>query len=172
MAKGQKNITYKQGVTSVEIANYTKAITIPIGLFLLSLLIISDFGAFGTNIVAPAASMMWLGGAIVAWKVPSQRMSTLKETYIGVGGYLLGLFLFKVMIGITANTSSEQLMASFSQAMPISTGSTISGFLQSMLWILACITPITFLGMMGKKFITFRRTLSKDKVLQRMRDIR
>lgn len=63
-------------------------------------------------------------------------------------------------------------MASFDQVMPVSTSSTISGFLQSMLWILAFITPVTYLGMMGKKFVQFRRSLSKDKVLQQIRGIR
>jgi hypothetical protein len=172
MAKNVERITYKQNISSTELANYTKSIAIPIGLFVLSLLIISNFGAFGRNIVAPCASIMWLAGALVAWKIPSQRSGTLKETYVGVAGYLCGLFLLKMLIGITATTSSEQLMASFNQAMPVSTGSTISGFLQSMLWILAVLTPVTFLGMMGKKFVTFRRSLSKDKVLQRVRGMR
>lgn len=166
------NITYKQGMNSTELSNYIKAIAAPIGVFFLALIITSNFGAFGTNIVAPASSVMWLAGAIVAWKAPSQRKSTLRETYIAVAGYIGGLFMLKVLIGIAAQTSSEQLMASFDQVMPVSTSSTISGFLQSMLWILAFITPITYLGMMGKKFVQFRRSLSKDKVLQQIRGIR
>ena len=165
-------ITYKQGVTKAELANYTSAIAIPIGLMMLAMVIVSNFGAFGRNIIAPASSVMWLTGALVAWKIPSQRKGTLKETYIAVAGYVCGLFLLKMLIGLAANTSSEQLMASFNQAMPVSTGNTISGFLQSMLWILSFMTPITYLGMMGKKFVTFRRTLTQDKVLQQVRGIR
>lgn len=166
------NITYKQGMSSQELTNYIRAIVIPIAVFALACFTISNFGAFGKNIVAPASSVMWLAGAIVAWKIPSQRRSTLKETYIGVAGYLCGLFLLKALIGISATTSSEQLMASYSQTMPVTTSSTISGFLQSMLWILAFLTPITYMGMMAKKFVTFRRTLSKDKVLQQVRGLR
>ena len=166
------SVTYKQGMTSKELTNYAKAIAIPIGVFLLALIIISSFDAFGSKIMAPACSVMWLFGAIVAWKIPSQRSGTLKETYIAISGYLLGLLLLKMLIGISATTSSEQLMASYNQAMPMTTGNTISGFLQSMLWILSFMTPVTFLGMMGKKFVTFRRSLSKDKVLQQIRNIR
>lgn len=33
-------------------------------------------------------------------------------------------------------------------------------------------TPITFLGMQGKKFVTFRKSLSKNKVLEQIRGIR
>ena len=165
-------VTYKQGISKTELTNYATAIATPIGVFLLALVVISNFGAFGKNIIAPASSVMWLASAIVALKIPSQRKSTLKEGYIAVAGYLAGLFLLKFLIGIAASTSSEQLMASYNQVMPTSTGSTISGFLQSMLWILSFMTPITFLGMMGKKFVQFRRTLSKDKVLQQIRGIR
>ena len=111
-------------------------------------------------------------GVAAAWKIPSQRKDTLRETYIGVAGYVLGLTLLRFLIGIAATTSSEQLMATYSQAMPVSTGSTISGFLQSMLWILSFMTPITFITMQAKKFVTFRRTLAKDKVLQQTRGLR
>ena len=108
----------------------------------------------------------------MAFKIPSQRKSTLTETYAAVAGYLAGLLLLKWLIGIAATTSSEQLMATYSQALPISTGSTISGFLQSMLWILAFMTPLTFLAMQGKKFFTFRRTKAKNKVMEQIRGIR
>lgn len=167
-----ERITYKQGMSSKEFGNYVRAIAIPIGVFFLAAIIIFRFGAFGKNIIAPASSLMCAAGAAVAWKVTSQRRETLRHTYMMISGYVCGLFLLKMVIGWAANTSSEQLMASYSQTMPISTGSTIAGYLQSMLWILAFMTPISFLTMMGKKLVTFRRTVAKNKVLERIRDIR
>lgn len=167
-----KRVTYKQGMTSQEFSSYLRAILVPIGLFILAMLVIINFDAFGRNIVAPASSVMWLAGTLVALKIPSQRKSTLRETYIAVAGYCAGLFMLKSLIGIAAGVSSEQLMASYNQVMPTSTGSTISGFLQSMLWILSFMTPITFLGMMAKKFVSFRRSLSKDRVLRQLRNMR
>lgn len=167
-----ERITYKQGLTSTQLGNYLKSILLPIAVFLLCLVVISKFGAFGRNIMAPASSLMWLMGVAAAWKIPSQRKDTLRETYIGVAGYMLMITLLRFLIGIAATTSSEQLMATYSQAMPVSTGSTISGFLQSMLWILSFMTPITFIAMQAKKFVTFRRTLAKDKVLQQTRGLR
>lgn len=165
------NLTYKQGTTGKEIADYIKTAVVPIGVFLISLFGIVRFGAFGKNIIAPAIGLMWGLGAFVAWKIPSQRSSTLTQSYATVAGYVAGLLLFKVLIGIAVNTSSEQLMATYSQVMPVSTGSTISGFLQSMLWITAFMTPITACGAQAKKLITFRRTLSKNKVLEQIRGI-
>ena len=168
----ENSTTYKQGMSSQELTGYLKAVAIPIAVFLLVVIVVSRFGAFGRNIIAPASSIMWILGSVVAFKIPSQRHSTLNETMIGIAGYCAGLFLLKWLIGIAANTSSEQLMASFSQAMPTGTSSTISGFLQSMLWILSFMTPITICAMLAKKLVTFRRTMSKNKVMDQIRGIR
>lgn len=168
----KNRVTYKQGMTSKELLGYIKAAAIPIGVFFLANIIISQFGAFGKNIISPAVALMCVAGAVVAWKVTSQRKETLNHTYIMVSGYVCGLYLIRLLIGLAANTTSEQLMASYSQAMPVSTGSTIAGYLQSMLWILAFLSPITFLTMMGKKLVTFRKTAAKNKVLEQIRDIR
>jgi len=168
----ENSVTYKQGMSSQELSGYFKAVAVPIGVFLLVVFAVSRFGAYGNQIIAPAASAMWIIGAIVAFKIPAQRRSTLKETMISVAGYCAGLLLIKWLIGIAANTSSEQLMASFSQPMPAGTGSTISGFLQSMLWILSFMTPITVCGMQAKKLVTFQKTMSKNKVLDQIRGIR
>lgn len=167
-----ERITYKQGLSSAQLNGYFKAIGIPIGVFLMALIVISRFGEFGRSILAPASSLMWITGVIAAWRVPSQRQETLNQTYIGVAAYMGMEFLLHLLIGIAATTSSEQLMATYSQAMPQSTGSTISGFLQSMLWILSFMTPITVIAMNCKKLVTFRRTLAKDKVLKQTRGLR
>lgn len=159
-------------MTSKELTDYLKAALLPIGVFFLCTFVITQFGLFGKNIVAPASGIMWIAGVVVAFKIPSQRRSTLNETYAMLAGYNLGLYLIRFIIGLAANTSSEQLMATYQQALPMSTGSTISGYLQSMLWILAFITPVTFLTVMGKKFISFRKTAAKNKILEQIRGIR
>lgn len=172
MNSNQGKYTYKQGMTGKELTDYLKAALLPIGVFFLCTFVITQFGLFGKNIVAPASGIMWIAGVVVAFKIPSQRRSTLNETYAMLAGYNLGLYVIRFIIGLAANTSSEQLMATYQQALPMSTGSTISGYLQSMLWILAFITPVTFLTVMGKKFISFRKTAAKNKILEQIRGIR
>lgn len=159
-------------MSSKELSDYIKAAFTPVGVFFLCTFIIMQFGAFGRNIMAPMSGIIWILGVVVALKIPSQRKSSLNETYLMLAGYNMGLFLMKILIGWSANTSSEQLMATYQQAMPMSTGSTIAGYLQSMLWILAFIAPISFLAMQGKKLFTFRRTESKNKILEQIRGIR
>jgi len=164
-----KRITYKQGMDGKELGGYLKAALLPVGVFFLVLFVISQFGAFGKNIMAPACCAVWAFGVVVAIKAPSQRKSTLNEVYAMIAGYCAGLYVIRILIALSANTSSEQLMATYNQAMPISTGSTIAGYLQSMLWILAFIPPFTFLGVLAKKLITFRKTAAKNRVLDQIR---
>jgi len=167
-----ERITYRQGISMAEASGYVKAISLPIIVFMTALVCISKFGAFGRNIMAPAVSIMWILGVATAWKIPSQRRSTLTETYVTIAGYVLALSLLRFLIGIAATTSSEQLMATYSQALPVSAGASFSGFLQSMLWVTALVTPFTACCVMAKKFISFRRTISKDKILQQIRGLR
>lgn len=169
MLENNERITYKQKLTSQELSGYIKAVLLPIAVFFLALIVISRFGAFGKNIMAPVCCAVWGFGVIVALKAPSQRKTTLNEVYGMIAGYCAGLYVIRILIGLAANTSSEQLMASYEQALPQSTGSTISGYLQSMLWILAFITPFTFLGVLAKKLISFRKTAAKDRVLRQVR---
>jgi hypothetical protein len=63
-------------------------------------------------------------------------------------------------------------MATYNQPMPMSTGNTISGFIQTMLLITSVMVPVGFLGMEGKKILMFRKRMSKEKVLDQLRNIR
>jgi hypothetical protein len=155
-----------------ELFTYIKAVGIPAGVFLLSMLIISRFGAFGTNLLAPMAGGMWIFGAIVAFLIPSQRDSICNETHMTIIGYLIGMFGLRLLVSLVAGTSSEQLMATYNQAMPMSSGNTISGFIQTMLWITAVMVPIGFFGMEGKKVIMFRKRMSKQRIFDQLRGIR
>ena len=168
----KRETVYRAGITRREIIAYTKAILFPIGIFTFGLFIIAKFGAFGTNIIAPAVSFMWSFGAFVAFRIPSQREGVLKETMTFVSGYFCGIMLLRFLIGAASTTSSTQIMATYSQAMPMSSNSTMSGFLQTSLWIIAFMTPVTFMGMEGKKLFAFHRSLAKNKVLEQTRSIR
>jgi len=168
----QSGITYKQTFNSKELYSYIKAIGMPVGVFFIGLIIISQFGAFGTNLLAPMAGSMWVFGAITAFMIPSQRESTCKETHGMVIGYLLGMWGLRMLVALVAGTSNEQLMATYSQALPTSSGSTISGFLQTMLWITAVMGPVAFFTMQGKKLISFKRRMHKQKTMDYLRGIR
>jgi hypothetical protein len=155
-----------------ELYSYIKAVGVPAGVFLIAMLVISLFGAFGTNLLAPMAGGMWVFGALTAFLIPSQKESICNETHMTILAYLGGMYGLRLLISLVAGTSSEQLMATYSQPMPMSTGNTISGFIQTMLWITAVMVPVGFLGMQGKKIMMFKKRMSKDKVIDHLRGIR
>lgn len=169
---GEVQITYKQGMSGRELFSYIRAIGVPAGVFLASMFIVSLFGAFGTNLLAPMAGGMWIFGALVALMIPSQRESICNETHMAVLGYLAAMYGLRLLIGIVSGVSNEQLMATYNQAMPTSSGNTIIGFLQTFLWITAVMVPVGFLGMQGKKLFMFRKRMSKQKFMDQLRGIR
>ena len=171
-ADASKNVTYKQTLNAKELFTYIKTVGLPIGVFLLSMAVISQFGAFGTNLLAPLTGGMWMVGAFTAFMIPSQRTSICNETHGAIIGYLAGMWGLRLLVSLVAGTSNEQLMATYSQALPSSSGSTISGFIQTMLWITAVMVPVGFFTMEGKKLITFRKRMNKQKVIDNLRGIR
>lgn len=166
------NLTYRHKTSKSDIARYCKAVGLPIGVFLLALFTITRFAAFGTGLIAPATGFMWAFGVITAFLLPSQRSSQLTETCIVIGIYLLGLTGIRELISLTAGVSSEMLMASFNQAIPLTAGSTISSYLQAMLWITAVATPLGMVIKWGKQILSFRKRTGKSKTFQRLRGIR
>lgn len=168
----EARITYKQGMSNKELYAYLKAFAVPTGVFLLAILVISIFGAFGTNLLAPMAGAMWIFGAFTAFMVPSQKESICNETHMTIAGYFGGMYGLRLLIAVVSGASSEQLMATYGQAMPISSGNTITGFIQTMLWITAVMLPVGFFGMEGKKIVMFRKRMSKQRIFDQLRGIR
>ena len=168
----KENIKYSPNVSTQDTMNLIKAIAIPTALFALALFVISSFANFGSFLIAPMTGGCWMVGFIVALIMPAQRKSTIRETEVFIGGYLLGLYAIKIVIGLASGVSAEMIAASFDQAIPTATGNAIPGYLQTMLLITAFMGPIGFVGMQGKRLLTFRRNQSMQKVFQRTQGIR
>jgi len=170
MAK--EKITYKENITGQDLSKYIKAIAFPLIGFSMSLYTINEFGAFGSGLISPLTAVMWVTGLIVALVLPSHRKGTLNETIVAVTGYSIGLMGLRLAIQLTSGVSTEMLVASYGEMMNLTGGSSASGFLQNMLWIVSVMTPIGFIGMQGKKLFQFRRTVAKNKMFDRLRSIR
>ena len=96
---------------------------------MLALFVITRFAQFGSNLIAPLTGIMWAFGALCALLLPSQRVSTLTETNVTIACYLLSMAGIRELIALVSGVSSEMLMASYNQAIPLTSGSTISGYL-------------------------------------------
>lgn len=166
------NLTFKPNAGNENVAKYIKAVAIPIAIFILALFAISTFASFGVAVIAPLTGVMWIMSAITAVVLPSHRESILKEAYIALAGYLGGLVLFRELIGMSSGISAEMMMATYNQAIPVTTGSAISGHLQNVMLITAYMVPAGYIAMLIKKIFTFRSTANKTKEFERLRGIR
>lgn len=166
------NLTYKQRMGGAQLLKYIRAIGFPIIMFGCAMFTISQFGKFGSTILAPLIGVMWVGGVVCAWLIPSQRTSVLNETHITLAVYLLTLFAIRILIKMLSGVSSEMMQSAFNQPLPLTGGSTITGYLQTLMWITTVMTPLGFIGMQGKKVFTFRRKANKNKELERLRGYR
>lgn len=163
-----QRLTYQRAQANADITRFAKAVAYPIGLFMLAMFVINRFNLFGVNIIAPFTGIMWLCGLVVAWFLPSHRAGTLRETHITIGVYLVSLTIFKELVGAISGVSSEMLMATYNQAIPVTSGQAFSGYLQTMLWITTIMTPVGFLGMQVKKMFTLKRNQEAKKYHDRL----
>lgn len=163
MEKSQERLTYKRAQANADLFRYVKAIAFPVGIFMLAMFTIDRLNLFGINIVAPLTSVMWLSGIIVGLIQPSLRRATLRETHITIGVYLISITLFKELVASISGISSEMLMATYNQPIPVTSGAAFSGYLQTMLWITTIMTPVGFIIMEVKKLFTMRRTQEAKK---------
>ena len=59
-----EKITYRQGMYSQEFAAYFFAVGFPAAVLVLSIVIVTRFGQFGQNLIAPMTAVMWGAGAV------------------------------------------------------------------------------------------------------------
>ena len=79
---------------------------------------------------------------------------------------------FRLLLGIISGASSEMIAASYDQAIPMSTGNAIPGYVQTMIWFVAVLVPIGFIGMQGKRLLNFRHSQTLQKMFGQKRGIR
>lgn len=127
---------------------------------------------FGSKIITPLTGAMWIMGAILAILLPSQKQDIIKHTKWFVLGYLAILFVYRYVIIIVGGVSAENLSASFGQAVAVSSGTAILGWLQNLLWIIAITYPIAYFVFQGKKVAQFFGTRSKNRAVREIRDFR
>lgn len=167
-----RNVTYKSNTAAQDASKIIKAVAYPAIIMFVSLSIINLFGGFGKNLVAPLVALMWIVGDLCALLMPSHRSSILKETHTTIGCYVLGLAAFRALLVLVSGVSTQQLMASIDQTIPLTQNNNISSFLQTALMITAVMTPIGFFGMQFKRLLTFRKKISQAKFFDQIRSIR
>lgn len=165
-------ITYKQKMTGNELFGYVKAVAFPFFTLLLALFVINNLSGFGTKLVAPLTAVMWCYGIFCSILLPSHRSSIMNETFITLGSYLIALITFKACISLLSGVSSETLTEALNLSVSATSGSAMTGWMQTLIYITAIMTPVGFIGMQSKRLYSFKRKNSKEKSIERIRGLK
>lgn len=172
MAQRKETLTYKQNMSRQEAFRVVKAVGYPIGVFMLALFTISNFAAFGSKLICPLSGAMWFIGLVVAIMMPAQRREILNQTLAMITIYYFALLGLKIILGVVSGVSSEMIAASYDQAIPTSTGNSIPGYLQTMMWFVAVLMPIGHITMQAKRLKDFKHNQSLERTFGQKRGIR
>lgn len=170
--KDNSNLVYKDSLDKTDIIAFLKAIALPTLVFILCLFTIFKFAKFGRIILSPLIVLMWSVALVCAFVLPSQRESVIKETMVTIGIYCCTLLLLRVLIRIMSGASSGVLEASFDITIPETSGTTIIGYIQNILYLGSVLTPLGFVGMQVKRIFQFKKNANKVKTFNQLRNIR
>ena len=164
-------LTYKGASSKQDSFRILKAIAIPLMVFALQIFTVNNFAAFGTKLISPASAAMWIVGFVAALFMPGDRDEIIKQTLSMCTIYCLALLGLKIALAVVSGASSEMIAASYNQAIPTTTGNTIPGYVQNILWFTAVGVPIAHITMQGKRLFTFTRNKSIQEAYSRVRNI-
>ncbi|MCR5480343.1 MAG: hypothetical protein K6F27_10895 [Ruminococcus sp.] len=170
--KGQEDIVYS---TTISWRNYKPTIiNLAIYAYIIGLWIydIKAYYNFGKYILCPAVAIMFGVAFVVGLLLPSQRNEIAKSVKKFTAGYVTIIFLYKFVISAVAGVSAENFSAAFNQSLPATTGTTIVGWLQTLLWIAAVLGPIKEVTAICQRIGQFYGTKAKNKAIREARDFR
>ena len=127
---------------------------------------------FGSKWIVPSVSAMWVMGAVTTFYIKEEREGTIRETKWTILGYLAFLFLYRIVIQLVAQVSSEQMGAALNITIPSVSGMAASGLLQNILLIVSVMTPIGFLIWCAQKFNTYQARATKQGAFKRIKGTR
>lgn len=170
--KAEEHLVYESAMSLNELKKVIYAVAFPFGVLALGFFMISSFENFGTMLICPLSSGMWIMGVVVSALVPAERSKNLRHTLMVLAGYYGALLGMKVILGVVSGVSAEMIAASYNQAIPTAVGNTIPGYIQqAQIWT-AVFTPLGFFAAQAKLLKDFRYTAAKDVAMNRTMGIR
>ena len=171
MGPNRAEMTYVTKTSREDSFAMLKAVAIPALGFGLEIFTISSFAAFGTKIISPASAIMWIVGFVVALLMPPERTEVLRQTMMMCSIYCLTPMGLKLALGHVSGASSEMIAASYGQAIPTTTGNTLPGIVQNILWYSSFGIPAGYIIMQVKRVIQFSHKKSLQDTFRKVRGI-
>ena len=172
MQNRDDTLTYKQELSKKEAIQVAKAVGLPLAVFGLAMFTIQNFANFGSKLLCPLIAAMWIVGFIVGIIMPAQRQEIVNQTLAMIAMYCGAMLGLKMLLAVVSGASSEMIAASYDQAIPMSTGNAIPGYLQTMMWFVALLMPIGDIGMQVKRLKDFKHNQNLQKTFGQVRGMR
>lgn len=166
------DVKYSNEYHSQQVFAYVKTILFYVFVFAFWLFVARMYRNFGELWLIPSVSVMWIAGAITAWRVPDDREATISQTKWGILGFISFLLLYRGVIQIISPISSEQMSASLNITIPAASGLAAAGLLQNILMIVSVLTPLGFVIWCAQKFRTYHGRQTRAEAFQRIKGIR
>lgn len=166
-----KSITYRPGMSRQETYGMIKAVGVPLIVFALCLYTISNFGSYGSKVICPMSGAVWLGGFLTALYLPVERRQTISQTMGICTIYCCTLLGLKIALGIVSGASAEMIAASYDQPIPLATGNALPGVLSNIMMIGSAFIPGSYLAMLLKKVVQYRKTKNMQETYEQVRGI-
>lgn len=171
MGPNRAEMTYATKTSRQDSFAMLKAVAVPVIVFSLEIFTISNFAAFGTKIISPASAVMWIVGFVVALIMPAERAEVLRQTMIMCCIYCITMLGLKLALGLVSGASSEMIAASYGQAIPTTTGNSLPGIVQNILWYSSFGIPAGYVIMQVKRVLQFSHKKSLQDTFRKVRGI-
>lgn len=170
--KSTGDLVYKTTISAKHYKSTFFNLVVYLFIFTLWVYDIKAYYNFGRYIIGPAIAIIWVITAFIALILPAQRLEVIHSCKVFCAGYVATIFGYKFLITAVSGISAENLSAAFNQALPTASGTSILGWLQTLLWIAGVMSPVGFIGMQCKRIGQFFGTKSKNAAIREIRDFR
>lgn len=170
--RGKEDIVYR---TTISLRNYKPTfISFVVYAYIIAIWIydIKAYYNFGKFIIGPAVAVVFAVAMVVGFILPSQRSEIARSAKKFTAGYVSVIFMYRFVIAAVSGVSSESFSAAFNQSLPSTTGTSIIGWLQTLLWIAAVLGPVKEVSSICSRISQFYGTKSKNKAIREIRDAR
>ena len=168
----EESLRYKQTMSKQDMSKIVSAVGIPVGVFILGAICITNLASLGTYLIGLLSAAMWVLGLITAIALPSHRRQAINMTLGFCAGYYAGLLGLKFLVMIMSGLSSEMMSASLNITITTSAGNTMIGMVSNVLAVLAVIVPLTFIVTMAQMLYKFRRNRTQQQAFAQASGIR
>lgn len=112
--------------------------------------------AVGQKVILLAGVVMWVSGAITAWRIPAQEVAVAAGTKARVLVYAGTLVAYRVTLGVLAGVRPEEWSAALGVTIPTPAVSTWTGWLPTAIVLVLVLVPAAHVHWLAQLWMAHR----------------